>query len=132
MVRVGAHEIWLPPKLQGKPCVIGHVGHTPAQPGFPKGKATVLGCNDYVECRDVANASSCRTFDANGNPVLSAVGHSYGAPVEAEEKVAEKEEEVPVKVLPAVPILYAAAETAARVELTVFEWSQSRLGPFPA
>ena len=121
-LRIGKHTIRLPPKLQGKPCVVGHVGHTPAEPGFPSGKPTVLGCADYVECRDVGNASSCRAFDANNNPLLTAIGHSYGTDMS----------DAHTPLLPAVPVVYTAAQAAARVQVTVFEWSNQRLGPFSA
>jgi hypothetical protein len=135
-LRIGDQSIRLPASLQGKPCVVGHVSHTPAQPGFPSGKPTVLGCADYVECRDVRNASSCRAFDANNNVLLSAAGHSYHDDTDTDDyKQLLLDGQAPRRrheqqQQPPAPVVYTAAQTAARVSVTVFEWSQGRLGPY--
>lgn len=123
-VTVGKHRLALPPLLRGSPCVVGHVGHTPAEPGFPNGQPTVLGCADYVECSDVANGSSCRAFDANGHTLPHAEGHQYTTPAVPAEPAANNGGVL------AVPVSFYAAREAARVEVQLFEWSQEQLGPF--
>ena len=123
-VTVGKNRLVLPALLKGSPCVAGHVGHTPAEPGFPNGHPTVLGCADYVECSDVANGSSCRAFDANGHELPHAQGHDYTSPRATTGSIAREHERS------AMPVSFSAAHDAARVEIQLFEWSQKRLGPF--
>lgn len=126
---VGAHRIRLPPELQGKPCVNGQpAGYTPAEPGFPHGKLTVRGCADYIECRDVRNASSCRVFDANNNEIQTSGGDAGAVRIDSVASSSGSELLAPGQ--PGVSLCYSAGEAAVRVEATVFEWSQARLGPF--
>ena len=154
---VGTHRVHLPPKLQGKPCVNGQpAGYTPAEPGFPRtftaiccwlvalwaafdrllviiladGKLTVRGCADYIECRDVTNASSCRAFDANNNEITD--GDAVAAPLRIDrvDWTGRSGSEPGDGGQPDVVLSYAAGEAAVRLEATVFEWSQARLGPF--
>ena len=75
---------------------------------------------DYVECADVTNASSCVAYNATNWPLP---GHWSYAPVE--NKDSDNGGDIVVEYKP-------ASETAARAEVSVFEWADDsqRIGPF--
>lgn len=79
------------------------------------GHAGENNCEDYFECADLSNASSCRAFDANNNVLKPAYQPRITAVVHAD----------------STSIQYtAAAGSVARAEVTVFEKSPDKLGPF--
>jgi hypothetical protein len=102
------------PKLQGFPCAVG--GRGPEGGG---GHAGENNCEDYYECADLSNASSCQAFDANNN-LLKSVAATPTSPVFAAARGGAADEFV----------YAAAAGSAARVEVTVFERSSEKMGPF--
>lgn len=118
----GVVALTVPVQLHGVPCAVG--GRGPEGGG---GHAGENNCEDYVECADVSNASSCRVFDANNNELNLTRRAGPGAPT-ATENVGQQ--------LPATAVLgnaieYSAATgSLARVEVTVFEHSDDKLGPF--
>ena len=103
--------------LHGVPCAVG--GRGPEGGG---GHAGENNCEDYVECADVSNASSCRVFDANNNELKQAASataiRASRPQVASADALANTIEYV------------AAAGSKARVEVTVFEHSDEKMGPF--
>ena len=73
---------------------------------------------DYVECEDVANATTCTTFDADGH-ILSSVGADAMG-----EYVAAWETD-------AMSVEFASPSPQPRLEVTVMERNDDKLGPFP-
>ena len=110
---VGDDTLMLPAGLKAAPC----------KPTAWR-SIDILPCADYVECADVANSSSCRAFDANGYVI------------ELEGNVARATQQHPKQRSgDNVSVSYVATSNssipaAGRVEITVFEWSATKLGPF--
>jgi hypothetical protein len=104
------------PTLQGVPCAVG--GRGPEGGG---GHAGENNCEDYYECADVSNASSCRAFDANNNPLKTSFQAAAPPPILVAKGRGGKADGI---------VYTAAAGSAARVEVTVFERSAEKMGPF--
>ena len=110
----GTVSLTVPMVLHGVPCAVG--GRGPEGGG---GHAGENNCEDYVECADVSNASSCRVFDANNNELKPA-----RATRASQSQVATPDE------LTNTIEYTAAAGSKARVEVIVFEHSDEKMGPF--
>lgn len=88
-----------------------------AAPCSPEG-GTFHGCADYVECNDIANAASCRAFDANGFPLEDSVG-----------RIGSRQVLVPRSTDVADLTLQYVGGGAGRLEVTVFEAGGKQVGP---
>jgi hypothetical protein len=76
------------------------------------------GHSDYIECESIANASSCRSFDADGHPLDGSV-----AVVDSGAVFAEATSDV-------LSVQFNAGGIRPRLEVTVMERSDGVLGPF--
>jgi hypothetical protein len=123
----GAVSVTVPMQLHGVPCAVGGRG--------PEGGGGHLGennCEDYVECADVSNASSCRVFDANNNELKQPrrAGLRAASPAAAANTNPSRSHAAAPTILGNTIGYSAAAGSLARVEVTVFEHSDDKLGPF--
>lgn len=74
------------------------------------------GQSDYIECKNIADPSTCRSFDANG--------HGLGVPAAVSGANAESDD--------ALSVQFTAGSVRPRLEVTVMERSDDVLGPFAA
>ena len=89
---------------------------------IPAGLRGGGGQSDYLECHNIADPSSCRTFNADGHSLdLLAVGagNSFATNSSAYE--------LSLKYPPG-----PSSDSQPRLEVTVMEQSENTLGPFPA
>jgi hypothetical protein len=85
---------------------------------IPTGLRGGGGHSDYIECEDIANATSCLSFDADGHALDIAAADSKGAAI----TVAEPD---------GLSVEFKAASTLRpRLEVTVMERNDEKLGPF--
>ena len=120
----GKVSLTVPMALHGVPCAVG--GRGPEGGG---GHAGENNCEDYVECADITNASSCRVFDANNNELQKTrhVDHVHHAATVLTRPSLPRSTTVALSNT----VEYAAAPgSTARVEVTVFERSGEKMGPF--
>jgi hypothetical protein len=116
-----SQTIQLQTTLHGFPCAVG--GRGPEGGG---GHAGENNCEDYLECSDLANASSCSAFDANNNLLSKHAATSARAVSTQPASLGNSGDDIS-----AAQIVYsAAAGSTARAEVTVFEASTERMGPY--
>ena len=106
----------------------------------PEGGGGHLGennCEDYLECSDVSNASSCSAFDANNNllskyAASAATIHQFDPQPASISAINLSDTSAQgVGGTAAAQLVYsAAAGSIARAEITMIESSAEKMGPF--
>jgi hypothetical protein len=120
-ITLAGQTITLKTSLRAFPCLVG--GRGPEGGG---GHAGENNCEDYLECSDLSNASSCSAFDANNNLL-----RNHAATIRAASQPASVSGGTSSAASREAQIVYAAAAgSMARAEVTVIESSSQRMGPF--